>query len=54
MVTKKEIEMLAGLLSRAGVTPVEAAWANRVLDELRKLVAINDSPKPDKEKEPEH
>lgn len=37
MVTLHEIEMFAGLLSRAGVTQIEAVWANGFLDRLRAL-----------------
>lgn len=37
MLTLQDVELLAGLLSRAPVTPVEAVWANMVLDRLRAL-----------------
>ena len=37
MITVQEIEMLAGLLQRAGVNQYEAAWANMVMDKLRAL-----------------
>jgi hypothetical protein len=35
MLTMQEIELLAGLLSRAGVTQIEAIWANSIMDRLR-------------------
>ena len=35
MFTLQEIEMLAGLLSRAGVTPIEVLFANNLLERLR-------------------
>lgn len=35
MITRDEVELLAGLLSRAGVNQYEAAWANMVVDKLR-------------------
>lgn len=38
-VTLAEIEMLASLLMRAGVTPIEASFANSVLDRLRAAAA---------------
>lgn len=39
MITVQEVEMLAGLLQRAGVTQIEAAWANSIMDRLRAEVA---------------
>lgn len=38
-VTTKEIELLAVLLARAGLTDIEVMWANDVLNKLRALVA---------------
>ena len=35
MITLQEVEMLAGLVMRAGVNQIEAAWANAILDRLR-------------------
>jgi len=35
VLTMTEVELLAGLLMRAGVTQVEAAWCNEVLNALR-------------------
>ena len=35
MFTLQEIELLAGLLSRAGVTQIEALFANSLLERLR-------------------
>ena len=37
MLTREEVEMLASLLTRAGVNVYEAAWANGVMDKLRVL-----------------
>ena len=37
MVTLQELEMLASLLARAGVTNIEAAWANDALNRLRQM-----------------
>ena len=37
MITREEVEKLAVLLSRAGVSWYEAAWANMVMDKLRAL-----------------
>ena len=37
MITLHEVELLAALLARAGVTEIEAMWANVVLGKLRKL-----------------
>jgi len=36
--TLQEVELLATLLQRAGVTPIEAMWANMVLNKIRQLV----------------
>lgn len=38
-ITKTEIELLASLLTRAGMTQIETIWANSVLDRLRVIVA---------------
>ena len=38
-ITMTEVELLAGLLQRAGVTPIETLWANMVLSKLRSLAA---------------
>ena len=35
MITLQEIELLAGLLKRAGVNQYEAIWANGIMDRLR-------------------
>ena len=35
MITTQEVEMLAGLVMRAGVNQIEAAWANSILNRLR-------------------
>lgn len=40
-VTIQEIELLAGILQRAGVTPIEAMFVNSVLDRLRKAIDKN-------------
>lgn len=40
MLTREEVEMLAGLLARAGVNAYEAAWANVMLDKLRVLASL--------------
>lgn len=54
MVTLQEIELLAGILQRAGVTQIEALFLNSVLGRLRataveheQLLALkeNESPK---------
>lgn len=39
MITIEEVEMLAALLQRTGVTVYEAAWANMMLDKLRAIAA---------------
>lgn len=39
MLTREEVEMLANLLTRAGVNAYEAAWANAMLEKLRVLAA---------------
>lgn len=46
MVTLQEIELLAGLLARAGVTQIEAIWANMILERLRALAIELDRSKP--------
>lgn len=33
--TVQEVEMLAGLLARAGINQYEAIWANAIMDRLR-------------------
>ncbi len=38
MLKLQEVELLAQLLSRAPITPVEATWANMILDRLRASV----------------
>lgn len=35
MVTLNEIELLAGILQRAGVSQIEALWLNNLLNRLR-------------------
>ena len=35
--TIQEVELLAMLLGRAGVTPIETMWANMVLNKLRAI-----------------
>jgi len=37
MLTTQEVELLAKLVMRAGVNPIEAVWANAILDRLRAL-----------------
>lgn len=37
MLNINEVEMLAGILSRAGVTQIEAIWCNGILDILRRI-----------------
>lgn len=39
VVTLQDIELLAGLLQRAGVNPYEAFWANMIINKLRAMVA---------------
>jgi len=41
MLTRDEVEMLAALLTRAGVNVYEAAWANAVMDKLRVLASLD-------------
>jgi len=41
MLTREEVEMLASLLTRAGVNVYEAAWANGVMDKLRVLASLD-------------
>ena len=41
MLTREEVEMLAALLTRAGVNVYEAAWANAVMDKLRVLASLD-------------
>ena len=45
MLTREEVEMLASLLTRAGVNAYEAAWANGVMDKLRVLAGPADAQK---------
>jgi len=45
MLTREEVEMLASLLTRAGVNVYEAAWANMVMDKLRVLVSLDEQAK---------
>ena len=51
MVTPQEIELLAGILQRAGVTQIEAIWLNDLLIRLRALVS---APPTDKKKANQH
>lgn len=41
MITREEVELLATLLARAGVTQIEALWANNVLNQLRVLASVS-------------
>lgn len=41
LLTAQEVEMLANLLSRAGVNKFEVIWANGVMDRLRALAEAN-------------
>ena len=52
MITVQEVEMLAGLLQRAGVNPYEAAWANAILDRLRTLAQAQAQKKAEGQKPP--
>jgi len=45
MLTREEVEMLAALLTRAGVNAYEAAWANVVMDKLRVLATLDEQAK---------
>ena len=45
MITPAEVEMLATLLARAGVTPIEATWANNMLNKLRVLAKATEQGK---------
>jgi len=45
MLTREEVEMLASLLTRAGVNVYEAAWANGVMDKLRVLASLDEQAK---------
>ena len=47
MISPQEVEMLAELLSRAGVNKFEALWANGILQRLRELAI--EGKKPQKE-----
>jgi len=38
MITPQDIELIAMVLQRASVNPIEAQWINAKLDELRRLV----------------
>lgn len=48
MVTPQEIELLATILQRAGVTQIEAIWLNDLIDRLR--VLVSPSPPTDEKK----
>lgn len=41
VLTLQEVEMLATLLQRAGVTPYEVIWVNGVLARLRQAATLN-------------
>ncbi len=41
MLTVQEVELLAGILARAGVTQIEAIWVNGVLNRLRELAKLS-------------
>jgi len=41
-ITLHEIDLLAQLLARAGVTEIEAIWANALLAKLRVIVREKD------------
>jgi len=49
MLTHEEVELLAGLLARAGVNNYEAAWANVILDKLRVLASLDAQEKQEKD-----
>jgi len=49
MLTREEVEMLASLLTRAGVNVYEAAWANAVMDKLRVLAVPGEQKKQEKD-----
>jgi len=49
MLTREEVEMLASLLTRAGVNAYEAAWANGVMDRLRVLAGPDAQKKQEKD-----
>ena len=49
LLTADEVEMLAELLSRAGVNKFEVIWANQTLARLRALAEANEEGKPDEE-----
>lgn len=38
MITIQELELLASILGRAGVTPIEVIWINETLDKLRQMI----------------
>jgi hypothetical protein len=40
MIQRDDIELIAMILQRAPVNPIEAQWLNAKLDEFRELVAI--------------
>jgi len=44
MLTVQEVELLASLVMRAGVNPIEALWANATLDRLRAAAALGARP----------
>ena len=49
MLTREEVEMLASLLTRAGVNVYEAAWANGVMDKLRVMASLDAQKKSEKD-----
>lgn len=58
MLTIQEVELLATILQRAGVTQIEALWVNGILDRLRAATleqraeaALRQEEKPDQQME---
>lgn len=49
-ITPQEIELLAQILQRAGVTQIEAMWLNALMDRLRMLASPPPESKADEEK----
>ena len=49
MLTREEVEMLASLLTRAGVNVYEAAWANGMMDKLRVMASLDAQKKQEKD-----
>lgn len=39
-ISPQEVQILTNLLSRTGVNPIEAIWANNFLDKLRALAVV--------------